>query len=84
MSFHDRNYMIFNVIEKNSINFSEVLETSSETLRLNSDETKSFVKYLGQTVPTSVSDLTTKEGPYTHTQFTTILSSNEWTNNSEV
>lgn len=84
MSFHDRNYMIFNVIEKNSINFSEVLETSSETLRLNSDETKSFVKYLGQTVPSSVSSLTTKEGPYTHIQFITILSSNEWTNNSEV
>lgn len=83
-SFDDRHYMIFNISEVNSINFSEVLETSSGTLRLSIDGTKTFVKYKGDTVPTSVSNLTTKQGPYTYNDILTILSESEWNSDDDL
>jgi len=80
MSFEIRNYIIFDTSETGIIDFTEVLETSAETLRLSVDETKTFVKYEGETMPTSVSSLTTKEGPYSHEEILAILATEEWTN----
>jgi len=80
--YEQRNFMIFSTSETGSIDFSEVLETSSETLRLSVDGSKSFVKWDGD-IPTSVSSLTTKEGPYTYTEIITILTGSEWTDTSE-
>jgi len=76
--FHNRSYMIFNVSEINSINFNEVMETSVDTLRKSVDESKTFVKWEGST-PSSIEALTTKEGPYTHSQILSILSGADWT-----
>lgn len=76
--FNNRNYMIFNVSEINSINFNEVMETSADTLRKSIDESKTFVKWEGST-PSTVDSLTTKEGPYTHSQILSILSGPDWT-----
>ena len=81
--YEHRNFMIFSTSETGSIDFSEVLETSSETLRLNVSGSKSFVKWDGETVPTSVAGLTTKEGPYTYTEIVTILTGSDWTDTSE-
>ena len=81
--YTNRNFMIFSTSETGSIDFSEVLETSSETLRLNVSGSKSFVKWDGETVPTSVAGLTTKEGPYTYTEIVTILTGSDWTDTSE-
>lgn len=74
----ERNFMIFNVSEINSINFTEVLETSGDTLRISTNGEKTFVKWDGQDIPTSVHDLLTKEGPYTYEQILTILETSEW------
>ena len=63
-TFDHRNFMIFNVSELGSVNFNEVLETSQYTVRKSVDETKTFVKWEGETIPSSVDSLTTKEGPY--------------------
>jgi len=41
----NRQYMIFNLTEVNTIDFNEVLQTSAETLRKSNDGTKSFVKW---------------------------------------
>ena len=71
-------YVIFNVSEINKIEFDKVLETSAETLRKSVDETKTFVKYIGDE-PYCVSILTTKEGPYTYEEIINILSTEEWT-----
>lgn len=79
MSFHNRHYIIFNTSETGSIDFLEVLETSAETLRLNLSGSQTFVKYDGETMPTSVSSLTTKEGPYSHSEILNILTGSEWT-----
>jgi hypothetical protein len=76
--FENRNYLIFNMTEVDSIDFTNVLETSTETLRLSVDETKSFVKWEGET-PSFVSDLTDTEGPYSHSQILEVLSEETWT-----
>ena len=81
--YEQRNFMIFSTSETGSIDFTEVLETSSETLRLNISDSKSFVKWDGD-IPTSVSSLTTKEGPYTHQQILTILTGSEWVDDLEL
>lgn len=76
--FENRHYVIFDTTETGSINFSEVLETSHETLRFSTSSARTFVKYEGNTMPSSVSSLTTKEGPYSHTEILNILTGSEW------
>lgn len=77
-NYTDRNFMMFNVSELNNIDFNQVLETSSDTVRKSVDGTKTFVKWEGDT-PTCVSNLTTKEGPYTYSEILTILATSAWT-----
>ena len=83
-TFNHRNFMIFNVSELGTIDFNEVLETSQDTVRKSVDETKTFVKWEGETTPTSVNSLTTKEGPYTYNEMLTILATPEWTLEGDV
>jgi hypothetical protein len=79
MSYENREFMIFNVSELDSIDFTQVLETSQETVRKSVDSTKTFVKWDGTTIPDCILDLTTKEGPYTYEEILTILATPEWT-----
>jgi hypothetical protein len=79
MSYENRNFIIFNPSEMDKINFSEIIETSPQTLRFSINGLKTFVKWEGAS-PAFVSTLTTKEGPYTYSQMETILISNEWVN----
>ena len=72
--------MIFNVSELSNINFTQVCETSIDTVRKSVDETKTFVKWDSDSIPESVNNLTTKEGPYNYEEILTILSTPEWTN----
>lgn len=76
--YEDRNFMIFNVSELYKIDFSAVLETSAETIRKSSDGSKTFVKWDGE-VPECVSNLNSKEGPYSYEEILAILSNSEWT-----
>ena len=79
--YSNRQFMIFDVSELNIIDFSQVLETSIDTVRKSIDETKTFVKWDGDIIPSSVEMLTTKEGPYTYDEIITILSDETWTLN---
>jgi len=76
--YDDRKFIIFNVSELNQIDFTQVLETSLDTIRKSVDETKTFVKWDG-VIPECVNNLTTKEGPYTYDEILIILSTTEWT-----
>ena len=76
--YENREFMIFNVSELPQIDFTQVLETSADTVRKSVDETKTFVKWDG-VMPQCVADLTTKEGPYTYEEILTILATPEWT-----
>jgi len=77
--YPNREFMIFNVSELPDINFTQVLETSADTVRKSVDQTKTFVKWDGATIPSSVEALTTKEGPYTYEEILVILATPEWT-----
>jgi hypothetical protein len=72
-------YVIFNVSELNKIDFNQVFETSIETVRKSVDETLTFVKYDTDEMPSSVANLDTKQGPYSHTEILEILATPEWT-----
>jgi len=76
--YENREFMIFNVLELNQIDFTQVLETSIDTVRKSVDQTKTFVKWEG-TMPECVTNLTTKEGPYTYDEIVQILLEPEWT-----
>jgi hypothetical protein len=78
--YPNREFMIFNVSELPLIDFTQVCETSEDTVRRSVDETLTFVKWDGAT-PSSVESLTTKQGPYTYDEILTILSGPEWTSN---
>lgn len=77
--YDTRQFAIFSTTELPLINFSEVLETSAETVRVSNDGTLTFVKWDSITPPPSVQALTTIEGYYTYEEILVILSGLEWT-----
>ena len=81
MAYENRKYVIFNVSELGSVDFSEVMETSADTVRKSLDETLTFVKYEGD-MPSSVSSLTTKTSEYSHSEILTILLGADWTDSN--
>jgi hypothetical protein len=81
--YPNREFMIFNVSELPQIDFTQVHETSADTVRKSVDETKTFVKWDGA-IPSSVAALTTTEGPYTYEEILTILAGPEWTSEEPI
>jgi len=78
MEYQNREFMIFNVTELDQIDFTQVLETSIDTVRKSVDGTKTFVKWNGQ-IPDCVLNLLTKEGPYSYEEILEIMNTEEWT-----
>jgi hypothetical protein len=76
--YENRRFVIFEVTELPLIDFSQVYETSIDTVRKSVDETKTFVKFDLPT-PSSVLSLTTKSQEYTYEEILQILSTSEWT-----
>ena len=75
--YENRKYVIFNTSETGSIDFSQVMETSANTLRLNLSGSQTFVKYEGSQ-PSSVAGLSSKSNEYTHEQILNVLTGSEW------
>ena len=87
----NRTYVVFSTSETGSVDFSQVLETSNETLRLSVDGSKTFVKFealssytdetgsLSSNIPSSIEALTTKSGSYSHSEILELLSTDERT-----
>ena len=75
MAKADRKFVIINSAEVSSVDFSEVLELSADTLRYNNDNTKTFVKFEGDT-PSFLDGKT----EYTYSDFKAILDdeNGEW------
>ena len=70
-----KKYVIINSSDVSSVDFSQVLETSANTLRYNNDDTKTFVKFEGDT-PAFLDGKT----QYTHSEILAILNNvdGEW------
>ena len=75
----NRKYVIIESSEVSSINFSEVMEISANTLRYSVDETKTLVKFIGDT-PSFLEGKT----EYNHSEILNILSGSEWTEELEL
>jgi hypothetical protein len=76
--FEDRKYVVVFVSELDQIDFSQVLETSADTVRRSVDGTLTFVKYEGA-MPSSIADLINKSQEFNHEQFLIILAGPDWT-----
>ena len=81
--YENRKWVIFNTSETGSINFSQVLETSVNTLTTNISGSKTFVKYEGSQ-PSSVAGLSSKSNEYTHTEILNVLTGSEWSSTEEI
>ena len=75
-SYENRDSIIFNVSELSKIDFSQVYET--DDVRRSIDQTKAFVKWEHGSPPDFLSELTTKEGPYTYVEIEAIMLTEEW------
>ena len=71
----NRTYVILNAADVEEVDFSEVLETSEDTLRWSVDHTKTFVKFVGET-PSFLDGKT----QYNYSEILAILATPEWTN----
>ncbi len=63
-----KKYVIINANEVSSVDFSKVLETSADTLRYSNDNSKTFVKFKGNTP-----DFLDGKTQYTQTEIKAIL-----------
>lgn len=72
-----RNYIIFNLSEVNLIDWNQVLGDQS-SLRVNVNNDKGIIEYIGSTLPSSLANLTTKQGPYNHAQAIQLMATAEW------
>jgi hypothetical protein len=75
--YEQRNFLIFPVAELSKVDFSQVCETSIDTVRKSVDEAKTFVKWDGE-APAFVADIVGAEGPYTYDEILVILATEEW------
>ena len=71
-------YITIEMSEIASVDFSQILETSEETLRLSIDGLETVIKWEGAE-PSFVSTLSSYEGPYTHEEILVIMATPEWT-----
>jgi len=74
----NRVFVIFNVSELDKIDFSQVLETSADTIRKSVNLQKTFVKWEGY-VSSCVLSLTTKTDYLTLEEILAVLDTPEWT-----
>lgn len=70
------NYVIFNISEKNDVDYTQVFETSSNSLRISTNN-NAILKWVGET-PSSVLSLQTKGDILTLQQLRVILNEPEW------
>jgi len=78
--YEQRQFIIFPNSQVSKVDFSQVLETSLETLRFSVDGSKTFIKW-DKNVPGFITDLDSFEGPYTYEEMIGILATDEWTQN---
>jgi hypothetical protein len=69
-----RKYVIIDADEVSSVDFSQVFETSAQTLRFSLDGEQTFVKFEGSTP-----DFLDGKTQYTHSEILAILATEEWT-----
>ena len=75
-AFDHRHYVIISSSDVPNIDFTQVMETSAETLRFSLDDTLTFVKYEGD-MPSSVTACSSKSQEYSHSEILAILNADD-------
>ena len=76
-SYDNRHWVIISASDVSNIDFSQVKETSTDTLRYSIDGTQTFVKYDGD-MPSSVNACSSKSQEYSHSEILAILHTSAW------
>lgn len=74
----NRHWVIIPVTELVNVDFSQVCETSTDTVRTSVDGTQTFVKWDGNTMPDTVANLTNKSETHSHEEMLEILATATW------
>ena len=77
-NFDNRHYVIVSSGDAASVDFSQVMETSIDTIRYSLDGTQTFIKY-DYSMPPSVSGCSSRSSEYGHTEILNVLSGVIWT-----
>jgi hypothetical protein len=75
-----RKYVIINADEVDSVDFSQVDETSADTIRYSLDDSKTFVKFDSDTTPSFLEGKT----EYTHSEIISVLAMDEWSSDEPI
>ena len=78
-----RTYLVIKTAELDSVDFSQVLQTSADTVRRSLDGTKTIIKWEGDQ-PGFIEGLTGTEGPYTNEEMLVIVRGDAWTTSTEM
>jgi len=73
-----RTFIFFNYDERDRLDYSQLVETSQDTVRQSIDKTNTFVSYVTETMPDTIQALTSYIGPLTYEETLTILQTAEW------
>lgn len=77
MDINSIKYVIFDYNEIEKINFDQILETSIDSLRVDVDGLKTFVKWIGEE-PECISNLVSKSIIYNNIEIVEILKGKQW------
>lgn len=73
----EKTYSIINIADLSSVNFSEVIETSENTIRKSVDESQFVIKYLS--TPSFITDGTViPVQTMSHADCLVLMSTDEW------
>jgi hypothetical protein len=83
---NDYNYCVVDISELNNVDYSQVLQTSADTVRKSLDESRFILKYEGQK-PETIQNLENNEKLFayngnlilSHSQILEVVSTEEWT-----
>ena len=77
---NNKTYATINLTELSLIDFSQILENSSSTIRKSLDNTEFIIKWNDGNVPTFISDTTViPVGTYDHHAMIELMATAEWT-----
>ena len=75
-----RTYVIIDSDEVSSVDFSQVEETSADTIRYSVDNNQTFVKFDSDSTPSFLDGKT----QYTHSEILNVLATDEWTSDEPI
>lgn len=71
-------YIIFDVSELSKVDFNIAIEDDRSTVRKSIDGTKTFINWLGVTVPNFVNNIASKSQVYHYLDFLEVINNDEW------